>query len=537
MFKSLFKSGGFGAALVVLVFSSPTFANAGSWSPPQTLATSGLQLVSLQEVFPSSDGSSVVVWKVRRDVSLPGFRYFAARINRPGISRAVSGLPTSCCFQIFAGNSSGEVVSAGPLTSGNTNQIFVQRLGPSSTAFGAGVPVWSPEDLLLPGNGEGLPSIGSLSMDSTGVARLSYLRTDSELWEFSQRPFGADGAGPESALATFEPDSNGFFSQSATVDVNDFTYFVNRGFNNIEGMTVDANGNGGPIQAIASASEFQSIYLPSFRIDAGPSGSAMASWLAFEDGGTKKAIRTAAFSGGGGVTVANSSSPADLVEAELVVGSDGGAHLFWGARDGDESTDWTLRSRSVSPAGELGSVQQLATGYETEPTRVSAAALSDGTIALAYTTPDDDLVFRLMNPDGTLSGPATVLGQGGGAKIAADADGFVSVSWVTYDQSTDTLEVLFRRYEPVDVRPPATRIVSGPPARTKRTNASFRQSSSEAGSTFRCKLDSKPYRTCGSTVTYRGVRKGRHTFKVYAVDGAGLADSTPAQRVWTVKRR
>jgi hypothetical protein len=368
-------------------------------------------------------------------------------------------------------------------------------------------------------------------MDSAGIARLTYDRIGSG---FSQRPFGPDGAGPESVLATL-PEGSGFFATSSTVDADDVTYFVSRGFDSVEAMAVDANGNAGPIQAIASASEFQELY--SFRIDAGPSGFARASWLAYEDGGTKKAIRTAAFSGGGGVTLASSSNPADLVEPELVVGSDGGAHLFWGARDGGEGTAWTLRFRSVSPTGELGGVQQLATGYETEPTRVSATALSDGNIVLTYTTPDDDLVVRFMNPDGTLAGPATVLGQGGGAEIAADASGFISVSWVTYDQNSDSLKVLFRRYEPVDVRPPGTRIVSGPPARTKRTNATFRQSSSEVGSTFRCKLDARPYRKCGSIVTYRGIRNGRHTFRVYAVDAAGLADATPAERKWTIKTR
>jgi len=92
--------------------------------------------------------------------------------------------------------------------------------------------------------------------------------------------------------------------------------------------------------------------------------------------------------------------------------------------------------------------------------------------------------------------------------------------------------------EPVD-KPPvviAPAADTTPPQTTirKRTvkpgkgKAEFRFASSEAGGSFRCRLDSKPLRTCKSPIKFSNLKAGKHVFKVLAVDAAGNADPSPA---------
>ena len=71
--------------------------------------------------------------------------------------------------------------------------------------------------------------------------------------------------------------------------------------------------------------------------------------------------------------------------------------------------------------------------------------------------------------------------------------------------------------------------------RHRRHSATFRFSSSEAHSTFLCKLDRRRFRPCRSPKAYRNLRPGRHTFKVKARDGAGNVDQTPAVRRFRIR--
>jgi Ca2+-binding RTX toxin-like protein len=71
-------------------------------------------------------------------------------------------------------------------------------------------------------------------------------------------------------------------------------------------------------------------------------------------------------------------------------------------------------------------------------------------------------------------------------------------------------------------RPPALLLANGP---SRRVAFSF--ASSESGSSFRCKLDRRPWRACRPPRAYL-LRPGRHTFRVYAIDAAGNRDQTPA---------
>lgn len=82
-----------------------------------------------------------------------------------------------------------------------------------------------------------------------------------------------------------------------------------------------------------------------------------------------------------------------------------------------------------------------------------------------------------------------------------------------------------------DRTPPQTTITAHPRAllttRGFRRRIALRFAASEAGATFRCKLDRRPYRPCASPSVY-WLGPGRHAIRVFAADAAGNADGTPA---------
>jgi hypothetical protein len=66
-----------------------------------------------------------------------------------------------------------------------------------------------------------------------------------------------------------------------------------------------------------------------------------------------------------------------------------------------------------------------------------------------------------------------------------------------------------------------------------KDKATFKFTSDEAGSTFLCKLDGKPFRACRSPKTYRHLRPGRHRFHVEAVSNEGT-DPSPASKSFRI---
>jgi len=81
---------------------------------------------------------------------------------------------------------------------------------------------------------------------------------------------------------------------------------------------------------------------------------------------------------------------------------------------------------------------------------------------------------------------------------------------------------------------PQTRLKRRPPKRTHDRTPTFRFTSSEAGSTFQCKLDGKPYRRCHSPFTTRRLSLGPHVFRVRARDASGKLDPSPASYAFKV---
>lgn len=84
-----------------------------------------------------------------------------------------------------------------------------------------------------------------------------------------------------------------------------------------------------------------------------------------------------------------------------------------------------------------------------------------------------------------------------------------------------------------DATPPQTTIRKAKINRAAR-KAKFKFSSSEAGSTFLCKLDKKKFKPCSSPKVYKHLRLGKHTFKVEAKDSAGNVDPSPAKRKFKI---
>ena len=75
---------------------------------------------------------------------------------------------------------------------------------------------------------------------------------------------------------------------------------------------------------------------------------------------------------------------------------------------------------------------------------------------------------------------------------------------------------------------PDTTITGGPTGPTNDTTPTFTFPSTEAGSTFECRVDSAAFATCTSPFTTAALADGAHTFEVRATDAAGNVDATPA---------
>jgi glucose/arabinose dehydrogenase len=79
--------------------------------------------------------------------------------------------------------------------------------------------------------------------------------------------------------------------------------------------------------------------------------------------------------------------------------------------------------------------------------------------------------------------------------------------------------------------PPSTKLGRHPTPRTVKTTATFTFSATAAGATFTCKLDGKSKAACRSPKTYKKLKPGKHSFKVWAT-AKGATDPTPAKFSW-----
>src|SRR4029079_9105268 len=76
---------------------------------------------------------------------------------------------------------------------------------------------------------------------------------------------------------------------------------------------------------------------------------------------------------------------------------------------------------------------------------------------------------------------------------------------------------------------PETRVTAGP-RKYSTAIATCEFESNEKSAVLECSLDRAQYERCASPKTYTGLGRGKHSFRVSSVDGAGNTDPTPATR-------
>ncbi len=159
----------------------------------------------------------------------------------------------------------------------------------------------------------------------------------------------------------------------------------------------------------------------------------------------------------------------------------------------------------------------------------------------------DAAVFR-FNPTGTLdptfsgNGEAVVdmggLLDGFASVLLQDDDKIVGVGPSYTENGANFFDIAVARLHgggpPPDTTPPDTTITSGPGATTTDPAATFQFASSEAGSSFACRVDGAAPAPCGSPHTTAALTAGAHTFDVRATDPAGNTDPTPATYSFSV---
>jgi RHS repeat-associated protein len=118
------------------------------------------------------------------------------------------------------------------------------------------------------------------------------------------------------------------------------------------------------------------------------------------------------------------------------------------------------------------------------------------------------------------------------------ADGDYTFSVKAKDQAGNEDASEDTRSFKVDTVPPQTTITSGPSGPTNNNSPQFDFSSSEANSTFRCKLagpgHTEDYGPCPPPQSYTGLPDGHYTFSVKAKDQAGNEDGSPDTRSFDV---
>lgn len=248
---------------------------------------------------------------------------------------------------------------------------------------------------------------------------------------------------------------------------------------------------------------------------------------------------------------------------------------FLGNGPGEEVT--RLVSQGNDPNLELGpapptltATNPVSPAASTSPHVLGEAAT--GSFVKLYTTPDCSGAPVATGTAAELQSPGLAVSVSPESltsfRATAEAEGFVSACSqpLSYRQSDESsggggggneVEDVEQNSEgtfipkPISVEvPPAprpvqtyvtphTRITFAPAAKTRSRSPVFRftDSTGQAGTSFECKLDRKPWRSCSSPLRLKRLSRGKHTLRIEAKNGAGEVEPAPAKRKFKVVPR
>ncbi len=199
---------------------------------------------------------------------------------------------------------------------------------------------------------------------------------------------------------------------------------------------------------------------------------------------------------------------------------------------------------SVSPDGSRVAFAQTSIASSGGPFDIYSVGIDGGATTPFYSTAANE-TSPAYSPDGTkmvfLRDGQPMIGNadGGGTPVPLEVGLLLSIGGLEWAPAQAAPSGSPGGGGPAgagasDTTPPQTKIRKGPKGKLHSSKATFRFRSTEAASTFKCKLDRRKAAPCRSPKTYRGLKEGQHIFEVFAIDAAGNRDRSPAKRRFTV---
>ena len=149
---------------------------------------------------------------------------------------------------------------------------------------------------------------------------------------------------------------------------------------------------------------------------------------------------------------------------------------------------------------------------------------------------DGDSVDIVLVVRSTMAGAQTLTNTA----TVSSADSYYSTNYPDPDTTNNTSTATTQVGESYTPPPgcasvcPNTTLTDTPGEFSSNVSPSFSFASSEANSTFECKLDAGAFQSCPSPKRYFLLSEGQHTFQVRAKNASGAVDPIPAQYTWTV---
>lgn len=194
-----------------------------------------------------------------------------------------------------------------------------------------------------------------------------------------------------------------------------------------------------------------------------------------------------------------------------------------------DTTQWSTSGTNISRPGDFATN----TG---EPVSVNGMGPVSVSAAEAAGTTYDGATQRVTTKTPVTPGPhlvyLSIFDQGDAiydSAVFLDRLAFITESPSTCKPPEDPATSEPPPPPPTDTDPPETTITKDPPNKLTKHKAKYGFVSDEAGSTFECKIDKKPFKACSSPKKVKHLDEGKHKFQVRAIDAAGNVDPTAAK--------